>query len=236
MIDAPCGSSRCPVPHKPPSRLRSCRWSAGARLHRGHRNVFSIDELVPGTGSTRFAPQDGSSHVYLATTEIGALLESALHDAAPPQPRIQVPTLAAWSEGVVELRHDVRLFDLRDPELDRLGLRRAQLVSSPPAHYACTRRWACHLLGRRIGGQPAHGIVWHSRQAELHARAQRHRPAFARLLSEHPTEVAVIWSPPAPRDLLVPATGSGLGRLDVGEGWAFVEDLLGLLGIVSDPG
>lgn len=193
MTDAPCGSASCPVPHRPPTRLRSTVWPAGARLHRGHKHTYPAHELVPGTGTTRFAPQRGSAHVYVASTEIGALLESALHDAAPPHPRIQVPTLAAWSASIVELRHDVRLFDLRDPELDRLGIGRDQLTSTPPVHYACIRRWVSHLVGRHVGGQQAHGIVWPSRQAELHARAKEHRPAF-------------------------------------------VEDLLGLLRIVADPG
>lgn len=236
MTDAPCGSASCPVPEKPSSRLRSVVWPAGMRLHRGHRNAYPADDLVPGTGATRFAPQGAASHAYVATTEIGALLESALHDAAPPHPRIHVPTLTTWSASLVELRHDIRLFDLRDPELDRLGVGRDQLVATPPAHYVCTRRWASHLVGRSVGGQQAHGIVWHSRQAELHARALAHRPAFARLLSEHPTDVAVVWSPPSPNQLLSAVTGEGLGRLDRGDGWAFVEDLLGLLGIVSDPG
>jgi hypothetical protein len=64
----------------------------------------------------------------------------------------------------------------------------------------------------------------------------KHRPAFARLLSEHPTEVAVVWSPPAPGRLLTSVPAEGLGRLHDGDGWRFIEDLLGLLGIVSDPG
>lgn len=236
MTDAPCGSTSCPVPERPPTRVRSTVWPAGARLHRGHRNAYPAHELVPGTGATRFAPQRGTAHVYVATTEIGAMLESALHDAAPPHPRIQLPTLTGWSESIVELRHDIRLVDLHDPELDRLGLGRGRLVSSAPAHYACTRRWASNLVGRRVGGQQTHGLLWHSRQAELHAQALAHRPAFARLLSDHPTEVAVIFSPPAPDRLLEAVPGAGLGRLDEGDGWEFVEDLLGLLGIVSDPG
>lgn len=236
MTDAPCGSASCPVPEKPPARLRSVVWPAGTRLHRGHKTTYPAEDLVPGTGATRFAPQGGASHTYVATTEIGALLESALHDAAPPHPRIHVPTLRAWSASLVDLRHSIRLFDLRDPELARLGVGRDQLVATPPAHYVCTRQWASHLVGRSVGGQQAHGIVWHSRQAELHARALAHRPAFARLLAEHPTDVAVVWSPPAPNRLLSAVTGEGLGRLDRGDGWDFVEDLLGLLGIVSDPG
>jgi hypothetical protein len=236
VTDRPCGSASCPVPERPPAHLRSTVWQAGRRLHRGHKNAYPADELVPGGGATRFAPQDQSSHVYLATTEIGALLESALHDASPPFPRVQLPTLQQWSASVVELQHDVRLFDLRDPELDRLRIGREQLVSTLPVHYACTRAWASRLVGRSAGGQQTHGLVWHSRQSELHARAMKHRPAFARLLSEHPTEVAVVWSPPAPARLLQPVPGEGIGRLRDGDGWRFVEDLLGLLGIVSDPG
>jgi hypothetical protein len=233
---APCGDASCPVPQRPPAHLRSVVWPAGTLLHRGHKNGYPAHALAPGTGATRFAPQGSAAHVYVATTEIGALLESALHDATPPYPRIHAPTLAEWSAAPVELRHDIRLLDLRDPELARLAIGRAQLVATPPAHYGCTRRWASPLVGRSVGGQPTHGLVWHSRQAELHARAAAHRPALARLLSEHPTEVAVVYSPPAPDPLLRAAAGLGLGRLDRGQGWAFVEDLLGLLGIVSDPG
>ena len=235
MIEPPCGSASCPVPGEPPARLRSIVWRAGTRLHRGHKHVYPAHELVPGTGATRFAPQGRSFHAYLATTEIGALLESALHDASPPFPRIQIPTLRQWSESIVELAYDVRLLDLRDPELDRLQLRREQVVSTLPVHYACTRRWASGLVGRSVGGQQTHGLVWHSRQAELHTRAVEHRPALARLLAQHPTEVAIVWSPPAPSGLLRPVPSEGLGRLDEGDGWRFLEDLLGLLGIVSDP-
>ena len=236
MTDRPCGSASCPVPQKPPARLRSIVWPEGTRLHRGHKRAYPAHELVAGRGATRFAPQRGASHVYVATTEIGALSESALHDAGPPFPRVQMPTLQEWSASVVELRHEVRLFDLRDSELERLGIGREQLVATLPVHYACTRAWASSLVGRSVGGHQAHGLVWHSRQAELRARAIEHRPALARLLSEHPTEGAVVWSPPAPGRLLESVPGEGLGPLHDGEGWRFIEDLLGLLGIVSDPG
>jgi hypothetical protein len=48
--------------------------------------------------------------------------------------------------------------------------------------------------------------------------------------------VAVIFSPPAPDRQLEPVPVAGLGRLDEGEGRESVEDLLGPLGIVSNPG
>lgn len=234
-MTAPCGSSSCPVPQKPPTNLRSIVWSTGTSLHRGHKRSHPADRLVPSEGDTRFAPLPDVEHVYVATTEIGALLESALHDATPPAPRIQVPTLRRWSEAVVRLRQDVRLYDLRDDELDRLDIRRRQLVSTLPLHYRCTRGWAAHLHGRRVGGYETHGLLWHSRQAELHARALSNRPALAQLIDEHPTEVAVIWAPPAHDRLLDHVDERGLGPLSEGRGWRFIEDLMGLLEIVSHP-
>ena len=84
----------------------------------------------------------------------------------------------------------MRLIDLRDPRLDRLGIPRSSLPATSAAHYPCTRRWAQALHDRRVGGQPTHGLTWHSRQAELHARAMADRPALRELLDTHPAEVA----------------------------------------------
>lgn len=230
----PCGSAACPVPDAPPGRgLRTVVWEAGAELHRGHRRTHpDPSALVPGIGDTRFAPQAGSDHVYLATTSFAALLESALHDAAPPAPQLPGAVLALWCEARVALRHPLRLIDLRDGELQRLGLARSALTATSAAHYPCTRAWAAQLRGRAVGRQPTHGLVWHSRQAELHAQAMAGRPAVADLLDHHPAEVAVVWSPPAPAALLAASRG-GLGPLDTGPGRAYVADLTAVLGIVT---
>lgn len=231
---APCGRPDCPVPAYPPARgLRSVVWPAGTRLRRGYqRHHRDPAELVPGVGDTRFAPLAGAAHVYLATTSFAALLESAFHNAAPPAPALPRAVLARWAEAEVALRHDVRLIDLRDPELDRLGINRHRLVATSAAHYACTSRWAAPLHGRVIGGQTTHGLVWHSRQAELHARAMAHRPALQDLLDYHPADVAVLWAPPAPTALLQ-ATGEGLGTLTGDSGHSYVADLTALLEIVT---
>src|SRR5699024_12240070 len=58
--------------------------------------------------------------------------------------------------------------------------------------------WAEALHGRHIGEQPTHGLLWHSRQAELHAAAD-HNPLTRDLLEPgEATEVAVVYAPPAP--------------------------------------
>ena len=214
-------------------RLRTHVIVAGTRLRRGHQ-VSHPDAaaLVPGLGSTRFAPVPDTGHVYVAATTFAALLESAFHDAAPPAPRITAALLARWAEAEVQLTTDLRLIDLRDAELDRLGVDRSALVATAAAHYPCTRVWARALHGRHVGGRETHGLVWHSRQAELHSRAMVRRPALQELVDTHPAEVAVLWSPPARANPLR-TTGAGLGRLDRGEGERYVTDIVALLGIVS---
>ncbi|MGH3517777.1 MAG: RES family NAD+ phosphorylase [Haloechinothrix sp.] len=233
---APCGLANCPVPAPVDAltrRLRTTVIPAGSRLRRGRRLVHTDPiALVPGLGDTRFAPLPGVAHVYLAATTFAALLESAFHDTAPPAPRIPEAVLRLWAEDAVDLRADVRLIDLRDGELARLGLERGQLVATSAAHYPCTRRWAAALHGRRIGGQQTHGLIWHSRQTELHARALSSRPALRELVDEHPADVAVVWSPPAARRLLAPSA-DGLGLLATGPGRHYIDDLVALLSIVS---
>lgn len=237
MTAAPCGDPHCPVADPAAAllaRVRTQLLKAGTVLRRGHKQSRPDPTvLVPGLGNTRFAPLDGVAHTYLATTPFAALLESALHEAAPPAPRAYEAAVGLWMESAVRLQHDVRLIDLRDAELHRLGVARHQLVATSAAHYPCTRRWAQALHGRHVGGHPTHGLLWHSRQRELHAQVLHDRPALRDLITEHPATVAVLWAPPGQPGMLAPAPG-GLGRLDTGAGYKYVEDLTALLGIVFD--
>lgn len=231
-----CGLATCPVPTPTAARLRRLRSVAlpiRTPLRRGVKIGHpDATELVPAVGDTRFGPIAGIGHAYVATTTFAALLESAFHEAAPPAPRLYEAQLATWAEEAVELACDVRLIDLRDDELDRIGLDRAQLVATTAAHYPCTRVWAEALHGRSVGGHKTYGLLWNSRQTELHAAAAADRPALQELIDEHPAEVAVLWAPPAPADVLA-AAGGGLGPLDAGAGRAYTDDLVALLGIVT---
>jgi RES domain len=231
----PCGNKNCPVPEptaKRLARLRTVTIPAGTPLRRGVKATHpDPSELVPGVGSTRFAPLDGVRHAYVARTTFATLLESALHEASPPAPRIYEAQLAMWMERTVLLARDVRLVDLRDAELNRAGIDRAELVATTADHYPCTRTWAQALHGRSIGARMTHGLLWHSRQRELHALALRGRPALRELIDEHPAEVGVLWAPPASTDVLITGPG-GLGTLDAGAGRDYIDDLVALLGIV----
>lgn len=227
----------CPVPDPDPAVLRRVRThviDAGSELFRGHERAFPADGLVPGVGDSRFAPLAEVAHAYVSRRATPALLESALRDAAPPYPRVYAHRLAAWSLSRIRLVAEVRLIDLRDPELQRLGIDRDQLVTSLPAHYPCTRDWAAALHGRHVGGQPTHGLLWHSRQAELHAAAD-HNPLTGDLLgSGETTEVAVVYAPPAPHQLFEDA-GQGPGPLSEGEGERFAVAVGNLIGAAIYP-
>lgn len=232
-----CGLADCAVPEPDPALLRRLRTRvlpAGTVLHRGVKQAHpDTAALVPGLGDTRFAPLAGVLHAYVATTAFAALLESAFHEAVPPDRRIYQAQLGAWLEGRVALTGALRLIDLGDTELERLGLDRAQLVATDAVHYPCTRSWAEALHDRHVGGHATHGLVWDSRQTELQAAAIADRPALSELVTELPATVAVIWSPPADAAVLEDAPG-GLGPLDGPDAARYVDDLAATLGIVIE--
>jgi hypothetical protein len=232
-----CGLGDCPVPEPDPALLRRLRTRvvpADTVLHRGVKQAHpDTTALVPGVGNTRFAPLHEVAHAYVATTAFAALLESAFHEAAPPDRRIYQWQIDAWLEGCIALIEDVRLIDLGDAELDRLGLGRSELVATDAVHYRCTRAWAEALHDRTIGGQKTHGLVWDSRQTELQAAELAGRPALAELVTELPAAVAVIWSPPAARRVLDRVAG-GLGPLNGPDAAGYIDDLIATLGIVVE--
>ena len=125
----------------------------------------------PGFGDTRFAPFDAHTTakrvptLYLAESLAAALLETSLHDVHEQQQRVvsEMSLLGKLHARVVPPA-PLRLIDLRDPQLNRLGLTRQNIASSPSEHYPCTRRGA-----RAIHNSPQApvGMIWQSRQAEL---------------------------------------------------------------------
>lgn len=241
-----CGDpAGCPVPAPDGfdlRRLSSVVLPERTPLRRGHKRRYAGDQLFPASselpgpaGMTRFAPVPGVAHAYVARREVAALLESVLHDAVPGVPRIRWPQLAHWSLSHVTLRRDTRLIDLRDRALGTLGLERDQLLATDPAHYPCTRAWADRLHGRHIGGRPTSGVIWHSRQAELHAD-QGVRPILADVLVGEQAEVAVLWSAGGRSPLVLEA---GPWDLDDGRGHELIRDVANLLGappLLTGPG
>ena len=183
--------------------------------------------FVPGVGDSRFGPLPGLHHVYMAASATAALLESALHEASPPAPRIYRAQLRDRVLSEVRQLRELRLIDLRDEILDRLGLRREQVVATSPAHYPCTRALAAALRVQRIAGEPVDGLLWHSRQTDAYRAAGR-SAILGDLLRAHPVELVVVWQPagtPSPLEVI------GEPRpLDSGNGLRLVTELANLIG------
>lgn len=208
-------------------RLATVSLPAGSRWWRGTRHDPA--EPAPSTApGSRFAPVAGAGHVYVGSTRTVSLLESALHEASGPAPTIYRGPLAAWSIVEIELLVDVQVADLRAPQLAELGIAPAELTAASPRHYPCTRRWAevCWVALRR--GDVTGGIVWHSRQADLHASAQPDG-LLADVLVHAAVEVGVLWVPPS---LEVPFRPTGLSQplLLHGEPSQLLRELSALIG------
>ncbi|WP_395153377.1 hypothetical protein [Ilumatobacter sp.] len=196
MRDAPCGRSDCPIvdPGDIDRRtLLTQTLEAGTEWFRVPRTVHGTQPFAPaGSGSGRFSPLDDRGHSYIAAHRSASLLESALHEASGPNPRMYVATLQAYSLHRLRLNEQVRLVDLRDGALARLGLVRPQLTGAGGLHYPCTRR----VAERIVGSKSSCGFVWTSRQGALHA--DRNPDGLASEVLRHDSlDVAVLYSPDA---------------------------------------
>lgn len=169
----------CPVVSVLPTDLLRCTTRpAGTPLWRCYDGNDGWPTANPGHSDTRFASfDDAEGHrvptMYVADSDVAALLETALHhvDHTAPGQVVNSDMLLGRLLAQLAAPVDLRLVDLRDSELARLGLDRRQIVSSPAEHYPCTRRLAKQTHGALVQGQPADGILWQSRQAELASRA-----------------------------------------------------------------
>jgi hypothetical protein len=154
----------------PPSSL-SCNvmvLEAGRTIHRLHDQRFGATTFNPGIGNTRFAPISSSdgSHIptiYAGTSFACAVFESVFHDIDPVAPFKSVPmrTISALMYSEIRLVRDLRLARLFEPDLNRWGHSRQNLIDTPPSTYPATRRWsaAIHDCDSTLDG-----MIWTSRK------------------------------------------------------------------------
>lgn len=226
MPDRPCGRADCPIVDPDAidrRRLRVVTWEAGAERHRAARLRYSDSVFTPeGIGNGRFSPLAGRPHAYVAQQRSAALLESALHEADGPNPRIYRAQLAQYGLVRVRFASPVRLIDLRDDALAALGLRPAALTDALPLHDGCTRR----VAERLVGAKDTRGFVWTSRQGRMHA--ERNRDGLASEVLQHQRlDVAVVYRT---EQIAVDVVDTEL-LLDGDELTRFVRELANLLRI-----
>ena len=207
----------------------TARWEKGRVLCRGYQLKWGYDSFNPGFGDTRFAPFSSiEGHnvptLYLGENETAVLLESVFHDVhhSIAGGQIYEAIVRTWGVAYIELPVDLTLVDLRNPALVELGLSREQLVSTTAEHYPCTRQWAAWFHQRG-----ADGLVWHSRQSELHS----FRTGEASTQSDALLEVCVLFGDRVPSiQGIYPLVGSGVRNLIEGQGRVLLDQLAEQLG------
>lgn len=171
----------CPTPKACPiaatlSRLETMDLDSARPLYRVYDRTWGYDEFNEGHGDSRFAPIDDLvtgkrlPSMYLGETPTTVLLETVFHDVHEQRRIVYQAHLHEKLLAYIKPPANARLGDLRDPQLDKLGLTRGQIVSSPAEHYPCTRLLAIAALAQSHD-PPLQGLIWHSRQAELGGKA-----------------------------------------------------------------
>lgn len=80
---------------------------------------------------------------YVASTPAAAYMESVLHDVPLSPPGLfELASLRHFHLVTLQLPERLRYVSFHTPYLPRLGITRAQLIDSLPAHYPATRQWA----------------------------------------------------------------------------------------------
>ncbi len=144
---------------------------APAELWRVHAGKYAPAQFHPGgSGNARFSPI-ADSHgrtiptLYAASSVEAALMETVFHDVPTPAGDY-ILDLARLEEqaicvSVVQPRRPLLLIDLSTLGLQRLGLRRVDLIDTPVRAYPLTRDWAMWF---HQASPKAHGLIWTSRK------------------------------------------------------------------------
>jgi hypothetical protein len=154
---------------------------AGQTLVRFHSPAHPANSFNPSFGKDWSKPNDGgrfsplpdsaSTNVptlYAADTFAAAALESVFHNVDHvPTPYYPRSHLAAWRYSEIELKRDLTIFELINPNLRQLtvpgrsnSLQEAELIHSQNDQYPNTRTWA-HLLFHKYANLA--GLGWRPR-------------------------------------------------------------------------
>lgn len=145
--------------------------AAGSQLVRLHDPSFQGDEPNPCRGGpTRFAPVyqptgECLPTLYAATTFECAVFESVFHDISHAALNKFIPLAKVTSRAVsrLELTADLTIARLNEPDLNRFGMTRSDLIDTNATEYAMTARWAeaLHRANPAVAG-----LGWTSRRCD----------------------------------------------------------------------
>lgn len=161
------------VPPPPVSlpRFNTTRLTAGTVIVRLHDPDFEGDAFNPCKGGlTRFAPLQLPAGDCLPTLYAGDSFECAVHESifhdvpyGATDKFIARGKVTSRAISWLEVTQDLELASLHEPDLNRLGRTRSEIIDTPPPTYADTARWAEAF--HRASGTVA-GLAWTSRRCD----------------------------------------------------------------------
>jgi hypothetical protein len=160
-----------PVVPNPFPEFNTTTLRKGVSLIRVHDPGYPGNSFNPCKGGlTRFAPLALPSGaclptLYAADDYESALFETVFHDIAfDARPAyVALPKLTSRTCSRLVITRDLVLANLREADLNKIGLTRASLVDTLAAQYTKTGRWA---EGFHRGNPDIAGLVWTSRRCD----------------------------------------------------------------------
>jgi hypothetical protein len=140
-------------------------------VHRIHLTAFAATSFNPCAGqATRFAPIHETSGICVPSIYAGSSLDAAIYETIFHD----VPTKASFktipkqsvvirSHAELEVVRQLRLIQLRNPDLLKWHIRRKQLIGSSAKRYAQTAQWA-EAIHHQF--PQAEGLIWTSNQCD----------------------------------------------------------------------
>ena len=147
-------------------------------LHRIHGRAFSPDNFNPCKGRpTRFAPLLRADGICIPTAYAAETFECAAHETVfheiqhdAPRKTIDADVVEALDHATISSSRDLSLCALFEPDLNRWGLTRQNLIDTFASRYKETAPWAIAI---HDAAPDIDGMIWTSRRCD---------PQFACLL------------------------------------------------------
>jgi len=157
------------IPRPPPTfpAVHRIKLPPATELHRIHNSSFAGDSFNPCQGRpSRFAPLVRADGTCIPTMYAATNLECAVHETVFHEIPYDAKTksigyhdIAQLDYSVLRARRDLVVAGLFEPDLNRWGLTRRQLIDTFAADYEATAEWAIAL---HDAFSDIDGLVWTS--------------------------------------------------------------------------
>jgi hypothetical protein len=151
--------------------INRVKLPVATELHRIHNSSFASNTFNPCLGRpSRFAPllrSDGTCipTMYAATTLECAVHETLFHEIQhdAEHKSVRFNDIEKYDYAIIQPQRALALAGLFEPDLNKWGLTRRQLIDTFPADYEATAKWAIAL---HDAFSDIDGLVWTSRRCD----------------------------------------------------------------------